>query len=75
LKIFHDALPEKIKPLFLFLASSGLRITEALSLQNSDVDFAQEWSFQNHIKDKQSIHGVTFYNNEVGIFTLLFGYG
>jgi integrase len=75
LRIFYDVLPEKIKPLFLFLASSGLRITEALSLQNIDIDFDQRMVIPKSHTGQTKHSWVTFYNDEVGDFNTPFGYG
>lgn len=74
LKIFYDALPEKMKPLFIFLASSGLRISEALNLQPNDIDFTQRMIIpKSH--DGQTKHSwVTFYSDEIDKLIIPFGY-
>lgn len=79
LRRFFEALPNarldknnrvinepKYKALFLFLASSGLRLGEALSLRKKDVDFKNRMIIPNnaHETNRTKRSWITFYNEE-----------
>ncbi|MCP8313130.1 MAG: tyrosine-type recombinase/integrase [archaeon] len=63
LKRFYEALEMREKAIFLLMASSGLRRSEALNLKLNDVDFEKRMIIPNHdSKTKRSY--MTFYNEE-----------
>lgn len=69
IKVFFDALPrERDKTIFLFLASSGLRLGELLGLKNSDIDFGKRMIIPD-VHNGQTKHSwITFYNKETEQF-------
>lgn len=64
IKRFYEALNSlREKAIFLLMASSGLRRSEALNIRLQDIDFERRMILPNHdSKTKRSY--ITFYNNE-----------
>jgi integrase len=68
LKIYYDALPStREKVIFLLLASSGLRISEALTLKPEEIDFENKMIIPNVHNGQTKQSWITFYNSEVNL--------